>query len=70
MKTYVMTTGLLFGLVTLAHVWRVIEEVHLATDPGYILITLMTAGLCLWAWRLVSAAARLARETLPSINRS
>ena len=26
MRAYVMTTGVLFGLITLAHVWRVIEE--------------------------------------------
>ena len=25
-KSYVMTTGVVFGLLTLAHIWRVIEE--------------------------------------------
>jgi hypothetical protein len=35
MKAYVMTTGILFGLLTMAHVWRVVEEGrHLAADPG------------------------------------
>lgn len=59
MKAYLMTTGSLFGLLTVAHVWRVIEEgPHLATDPWYILITLAAAALCLWAWRLLRRAAR------------
>jgi len=39
MKAYVITTGALFGLLTLAHIWRAIDERHLATDPWYILIT-------------------------------
>ena len=34
MKAYLLTTGALFGLITVAHVWRVIEEwPHLVTDP-------------------------------------
>ena len=59
MKAYVMTTGALFGLLTLAHVWRMIEEgAHLATDPWYLLITVASAALCLWAWRLLRLPAR------------
>ena len=59
MKAYVMTTGAVFGLITLAHIWRVIEEGrHLATEPGYILLTAATAGLCLWAVRLLWRSPR------------
>jgi hypothetical protein len=59
MRAYVTTTGVIFGLLALAHIWRVVEEgAHLATDPWYILITLVAAGLCLWAWRLVRASPR------------
>jgi len=59
MKAYVMTTGSVFGLLVLAHVWRVIEEgPHLATDPSYILITAAAAGLGLWAWRLLRLMPR------------
>jgi hypothetical protein len=59
MKTYVMTTGVLFGLLTLAHLWRVIEEgTHLATDPWYVLVTLITAVMCVWAWRVLKGSAR------------
>jgi hypothetical protein len=54
MKAYVMTTGAVFGLLTLAHIWRVIEEgAHLAKQPWYVLITVATAALSLWAWRLL-----------------
>ena len=49
-----MTTGALFGLLTLAHVWRMIEESpQLAKDPFYILITVVAAVLSVWAWRLL-----------------
>jgi hypothetical protein len=45
--------------LVLAHIWRVFEEgAHLATDPWYIIITVVAAGLCLWAWRLVRVSPR------------
>jgi len=53
MRTYVITTGALFGLLTVVHLWRITEERPLLTDPGYIFITLAAAGLSLWAWRLL-----------------
>ena len=41
MKAYVMTSGGVFGLIAIAHVWRVVEEgARLATEPWYVLITL------------------------------
>jgi hypothetical protein len=52
MKAYLMTTGILFGLITLAHFWRMAAEPHLATDPWYLIITAVAAVLCIWAWRL------------------
>ena len=59
MRTYVMTTGILFGLVTLAHVWRVfVEGPGLAADPWYILLTIAAAALSLWAWRLIRLSTR------------
>jgi hypothetical protein len=51
MKTYVLTTGVIFGLLAIAHVWRMISESHdLASDPWYILITLVAALLSGWAF--------------------
>ena len=59
MRTYVMTTGILFGLVTIAHIWRVFEEGSaLATEPWFILLTLAAAALSLWAWRLIRPSMR------------
>ena len=59
MKAYVTTTGVVFGLLTVAHIWRAIEESHLATDPWYVLITVAAAALSLWAWRVLWRASRL-----------
>ncbi len=59
MKAYLITTGALFSLLTVVHIWRMIEESPgLATDPWYLAITLAAAGLAVWAWRLVRTAAR------------
>jgi hypothetical protein len=62
MKAYVMTTGILFFLLTVAHLWRVFEEgPRLATDPWYVLVTLAAAALCLWAWQLLRLPTRASR---------
>jgi hypothetical protein len=54
MKAYIMTTGAVFGLITLAHVARIIAEgSHLVTDPFFVLLTITAATLCAWAWRLL-----------------
>ena len=59
MKTYVITTGVIFGLLALIHIWRIIEEgSRLATDPWFILVTAIAAALSLWAWRVVRLAQR------------
>lgn len=63
MKTYLITTGTLFGLLALAHVARTIAEWHrLTTDRGFILegpgVGLVAAALSLWAWRLLRLQAR------------
>jgi hypothetical protein len=51
-----MMTGILFGVITIAHVLRMIEEgADLATNPWYILITVIAAALSLWALRLLRA---------------
>jgi hypothetical protein len=58
MKAYVTTTAVIFGLVTVVHVWRAIVEPHVATDLPFILITAAAALLCLWACRLLWLASR------------
>jgi hypothetical protein len=58
-KAYVIITGAVFGLLTLAHIWRVIEEgPQLMTDVSWVLITVAAAALCLWASRLLWRSSR------------
>ena len=50
MKAYVITTGAVFGLLTVAHLLRIAgENPRLGTDPVYIAITAASAALCGWA---------------------
>jgi hypothetical protein len=57
MKAYLITTGAIFGLVTLAHIWRIItESPQLGKDPWFVLLTIVTASLCVWACRLLRRA--------------
>lgn len=59
MKAYIITTGAVFGLLALVHIWRIIEEgLGLATDPFFILITVASAALCIWAWRVLRSNAK------------
>lgn len=54
MRAYLMTTGAIFGLIVVAHVWRIVEEgAHLAADPAYLALTAASGALCLWAVRLL-----------------
>jgi len=49
-----MVTGVVFGLITLAHIWRVVEEGSgLAMQPWFILLTIAAAGLCVWSVSLL-----------------
>jgi len=59
MKAYLLTTGTVFALITAAHVWRVVaESSSLARDPGFIALTIVTACLAVWAWRLLRGLPR------------
>ena len=59
MKAYLVTTGAVFSLITLAHIWRMIDEgSHRAADPTYLLLTAAAAALGVWAWRLLLLSTR------------
>ena len=58
MRAYVATTGVVFGLLTLAHIWRVIAEGPNVANPGFLLITLAAAALSIWAWRVLAPPVR------------
>ena len=51
MKAYIITTGVIFGLLTVAHVVRIVtEDRNLAADPVFVLFTVLSAALTVWAW--------------------
>jgi hypothetical protein len=54
MRAYVMTTGVIFASLVVAHVWRLFaESASLAADPFYIFITLAAGFLSVWALLLL-----------------
>lgn len=58
MRTYLLTTGGLFGLVAVAHILRTIAEwSRLTTDPGFIIegpgLGVLAGAIAVWAWRLL-----------------
>jgi len=54
MKAYLVTTGIIFALITLAHLVRIgMEWPHLLAEPDFVLLTFLSAGLSVWAWRLL-----------------
>ncbi len=50
MRPYLITTGILFAVIAVAHGWEVIDRSRvLASD---ILVFAASIGLSVWAWRL------------------
>jgi hypothetical protein len=59
MKAYLVTTGTVFGLIVLVHVWRIVAEgVHVATEAPFVLLTVVSAALGIWAWSLLVRSTR------------
>ena len=59
MRTYIVTTGVLFGVITIAHILRMIsEKPHLAEEFWYLSLTAVSAALCLWAFLLLKKSKR------------
>jgi hypothetical protein len=59
MKTFLVTAGIVFGLIVIAHVARILVEPQMASDPSFWAITVVAGALSLWAWWL---AWRLHRQ--------
>lgn len=54
MRFYIALTAIVFGLLTVMHVWRMVaESASLARDPFFLVITVISAALCAWAVRLI-----------------
>jgi hypothetical protein len=66
MKSYLIVTAALFGLLAVAHLLRTVAEwQQLTTNPGFILegpgIGILAAALCVWGWRLFRSSGTAAR---------
>jgi hypothetical protein len=57
MKAYLITTGVVFALLAVVHVWRLIVERSLLSEPIFLLITVVAAGFSVWAFRLLRLTA-------------
>ena len=58
MKSYLLTTGSVFGLVAIAHVARTFAEwSRLASDPWFIVegpgLGVLAGAIAFWSWRLL-----------------
>jgi hypothetical protein len=54
MKPYLITTGILFAAITVAHAYGAIARGHIHHID---LLVLVSAGLSIWAWRLLRKPA-------------
>ena len=55
MKAYLMVTGILFAVIFALHIWEVVDRQHVL--PSDFLVLGASAGLSLWAGRLVRKPA-------------
>jgi len=59
MKAYLITTGIIFALILAAHILKAVDEgFKIAKDPFFVVLTLLAAGLSVWAWRLLWKLSR------------
>ena len=59
MRSYIITTGVVFALLIIAHILRAIEEgPQLMKEPPFILTTLIAAALFVWAMSLLRRSPR------------
>jgi hypothetical protein len=59
MRAYIITTGAIFALITLAHIVRlVLESTRVLTEPVFVLFTILSAALVVWAVLLLRRVSR------------
>jgi hypothetical protein len=59
MRLYLGFTATLFALLAVLHAWRMVaESTSLAKDPWFLIITLLSAALSAWAFRLLVTASK------------
>lgn len=61
MRAYTITTGIVFALLTGAHIWRIVAERRdLLEKPDFMAITLAAGALSVWAFVSLRRATRTA----------
>jgi len=50
MKAYIITSGAIFALITIAHIAHIAMETHVLREPFFLLLTLLAAALSIWAF--------------------
>jgi hypothetical protein len=51
MKAYIITSGAIFALITVAHIARLATETsHVLREPIFLVLTILAAALSIWAF--------------------
>lgn len=50
MKAYIITSGAIFALITIAHIAHIAMETHVLREPFFLVLTLLAAALSIWAF--------------------
>jgi membrane associated rhomboid family serine protease len=50
MKAYVITSGAIFALITIAHIAHIAMETRILREPFFLILTLLAAALSIWAF--------------------
>lgn len=57
-KAFLVTSGVIFTAIVVAHIARLVVEPDKARDPWFLAFTVVSLGLGAWAWRLVLQSRR------------
>jgi hypothetical protein len=50
MRAYIIITGIIFALITIAHLARLaLESTRVLTEPVYVVFTILSAAIAIWA---------------------
>jgi hypothetical protein len=50
MKAYIMTTGVVFALIAIAHVVHIAMERTVLREPMFLVLTLLAVAFSVWAF--------------------